>query len=402
MPINGLTVTDSFIPRRDGKIKSGIKDPATGYPKNLPHFALHDAPQLVPILGDKPTEIYFTVNSNNIQKFFRDDLRLYSQNQLVCKSMHNHVDPKTGQSMGSVAAFFKVGLEVPGLTANPFPGMSKAFERKCLYRSCPDYIGGKCSEHMFLDVIIPQYSMLSIFTLDNTSINAVMNALSAFYKAFDGYGGRLKGQIFRAYKKKVGINFPDKQGNLSKRDTDVVHIENINFADYEKMFRDKIDPVNWATLLQWRAGTFAAPEERQLLPEATGVPLLESGDPDVEAFVDQPTKEAISPTKPVSVTQTQSTDDAIRARANDPSVAPLFAEIALLLGKENSEENRFTTTKAFPDVGRLVTYLKGRIKELKKAAKAAPKAPEAKPQAAPTPPPPATPSASPLNSNPLF
>ena len=89
-------------------------------------------------------------------------------------------------------------------------------------------------------------------------------------------------------------------------------------------------------------------------------------------------------------------DAAVLSRANDPSVAKYFAEIASLLGKENSEVLRIQTAgsdRIPPTVEGLIGYLQGRIKEAKKAqqstkataSKAPPaQAPAAKIDAAPT------------------
>lgn len=389
MPIMGLT--DQVVLRRDGKIKSGMKDPKTGYPMNLPYFSLHDAPQLIPVLGEKPEEIYFTVSSDNLQQFFRDDLRNYSKSQLVCKSMHGYVNPITNQNMGSVAAFFKVGMDVPGLTTTPFPGITRAFERKCAYKGCQDYIRGDCSEHFFLDMVIPQYSMGAIFTLDSVSINAVMNAASAFQKGAFRYQGVLSGQIFKVLKKKVDINFPDKNGNLSKRPTDVVHVENVTFAEYEAKFKDKIDPIDWEALMFWRSR-----DKKAGMPLLTnsGTPLLEASDPELQELAEA------APQTSLAKAAAETSDDAVLARANDPAVAPLFAEIASLMGKENSQEARFATAKVFSNTQKLADYLKGKIKDVKKMAKTSKPVQSTQKQAATPPPPP--PAADPMNSNPLY
>lgn len=357
--IKGLT--DRIVLRRDGKIRAGTKDPSTGYPKNTPHFLLHDAAQLIPVLGENPTEIYFTVPSDNLNVFYRDDLRWYTKSELVCRSMHDYEDPTNdNQPMGSVAAFFKVGQEAQGLQKRPFPGMSRAFVRSCAYKGCPDYIRGNCSEHMFLDMIIPQYSMGAIFTLDSVSINAVLNAISTFQKAGARYMGKFSGQIYRLYKKKSFINFPDSKGNTTKRETDVVFVDNVSFAWYEENFKDKIDPVDWESLMYIRN----RPNESggvRLLAAQTSPPLLDPADSDDTIVTEEP-----AATSTVTKAAEQVSEPNAQVRGNDPAVAPLFEELASLLGKDNTEEARKATAKNFPDVQRLADYLKGRIRDLKK------------------------------------
>lgn len=370
--IKGLT--DALVFRRDGKIRAGAKDEKTGYPKNFPHFLLHDAPQLIPVLGETPEEIYFTVHSDSLDQVFQPDLRWYTKSELVCKSMHDYKEPATGVSMGSVAAFFKVGVEVPGLAQKQFPGIARSRVRQCAYKSCPDYVSGNCSEHMFLNVLIPQYSMGALFTLDSTSINAVINVLSGFQKAALRYQGKLSGQIYRLYKKKVPINFPQKDGSMSKRDTDVVHMETVSFAEYEAKFKEKISPEDWDSLMFLRNRPFSqAPIVGQaaLTAPENSAALLEAAE--------QAGAEFEAPAPALTASAAQGDEDAIRERANDPAAAPYFAEIAGLVEKPNSEELRMATARNFPTVQRMVDYLKTRIKDAKKAQKA----PKAPPQAQP-------------------
>lgn len=360
--IKGLT--DQVVLRRDGKIRAGTRDPVTNFPKNSPFFILKDAPQLAPVLGNEPTEIYFTVHSDQLDQFFRDDLRWYTKSEIVCKSMHGYKNPANNEDMGSVAAFFKVGQEVSGLKKEQFPGMTRAFQRACMYKQCPNYIKGECSEHMFLDIMIPQYSMGAVFTLTNTSINAVLNAMSTFQKAYFCYQGKFSGQIFRLYKKKEPINFPDKNGNMSKRDTDIVHLENVSFADYESKFRSQINPVDWDALMYMRSRQ--TPGLQAQISASPGLPML---DGDVDGI--ETSEEVVSAAPTSSLAKAEAQVDSAKDRGNDPTVAPLFAEISSLLGKENSEEARTATAKNFPDVKRLHDYLAGRIKDMKKAQKAA-------------------------------
>lgn len=364
--IKGLT--DQVQLRRDGKIRAGKKN-AQGYPENSPHFLLHDAEQLVPALGPKPTEIYFTVPSDDLQRFYRDDLRLYNKNELVCRSMHDFIDPKDGKKMGSVAAFMKVGVDAAGLRKEQFPGIARAFVRNCAYKACPDYIKGDCGEHMFLDMIIPQYSMGALFTLDSVSINAILNAMSTFSKAHGRYQGKLAGQIFKLFKKKDSINFPDKSGNLSRRETDVVDVANVSFAEYEAKFKDSIDPIDWEALLFIRNRPVSAAGFGQI-QSATTLQLEASGDYEVEEVTQA---QIAAPQSPLAKVEAQAQTDAERAKAigNDPSIAKFFAEIALLMGKENTEDARTKTAMAYPSVERLGEYLSMKIKEFKKNQKAA-------------------------------
>ena len=331
--IKGLT--DTLALRRDGKIRSGTKD-NSGKLNNTPYFLLHDAPQLIPALGENPTEIYFTLYTDNLAAVAKHDLRWYSRSELSCVGN------------GEIAAYSGTS-DVAGVRQKPHPIMNKHRERACVYRQCPEYINGMCSEHLFLDMLIPQYSMASMFTLDNSSISGLLNVLSALQKAQIKHSGRVAGQIFRLFKKDAEISFQNpKTGQKSKRLVPVIHMEYVPFAEYEKKFRDKISTDDWESLVALRSRTSIIMTQLGLsgqdAPELLEAPLQQIQLPGPE----------------------KSDEEYIRERANDPLVMPLFDELAALLGKPNSEEARYNTAKQEPSVPMLVDKLKGWIFATKK------------------------------------
>lgn len=395
--IYGMTDQPDFV--RNGKIRAGAKDDR-GIPRNSPHFLLHEVPELIPILGNTPDEIYFTVLAHNINYSFRSNLAWYTKSELVCRSYHGHKDPVTGENMGAVAAFTKVGVEVQGLSQKPFPGVQRSRIRNCAGKACPDYIRGDCGPHMLLDMVIPQYSMTNIFTFDSTSVIALKHVWGAFCSSFVGVRGKFAGQIYKLYKTKSDVGFQNKDGSMSKRETDVVHMIYVPIEEYEAKFRATIRPDNWEILMDIRNGRLA-PEFSGLLigaPADAAVDLV----PQLEAAKTDATSTSPQPMTPASEAPAQSDADAIKQRANDPAVAPFFAEIALLKGKENSEEARISTAAAFPDVQSLVTYLKNRIKESKKAVKDVKAAPKAAVTHQAPPPTPAPAQAGAAATGPLF
>jgi hypothetical protein len=336
-----IGLTDKPLLRRDGKIRAGKKEGSNLV--NSPNFLLHDAPELEGSIGAEPTEIFFTVHSDNPHDFMKSDLRWYNASQLLCMSMHNAPDEQ-GNSLGSVAAYSGVGSDVSALQQRPFPRMQRARVRACNYKGCDEYKKNMCTEHMFLDVIVPQCSMGAVFTLDSTSINAIMNAHSTFSKAHARYGGKLSGQIYRMYKDKGEIQYQKKDGSTGKREAPMVYFDIVNFEDYEKNFKDKVRPEDWAALLSLRSRTslvlddrlaLPAPEEAQQLGTSQATNLIGSGP-------------AIDP---------------VLTRANDPILQPLFQELGALVGKEPTEELRYATVKNFASVKEVATYLKGKIKE---------------------------------------
>lgn len=368
-------------PRWAGKIRAGSRDEKTKKLSNTPHFLLHDVPELIPVLGDNPTEIYFTVYSDDPEVFFPTDLRMYNSSELICKSMHGQIDPKTGQSMGTVAAFFKNDIEVEGLSQKPFPGIQRARVRRCS-QACPDLVSGNCSEHFFLRMMIPHFSMGAIYVLDNTSFLGMQNLQSVFQLASYRLDGKLAGEIFRLYKRKEEGHYMKENGQRGKTEINVVNVEYVKFEEYEKKFKEKTDSIDWAKLVSARKRNVAI--EQPILPAPDDVVLLEGQDDGFAAPAAQ------LPESPAAVAQ--SNEEALKARANDPSVAKYFAEIAQLLGKENSEELRMKTAERY-SLADLITYLQGRIKEEKKkvqsankqatAAKAPPAQPPPKAEAAP-------------------
>jgi hypothetical protein len=368
-----IGLTDNTNLRRDGKIRSGYKE--NNRPVNTEHFLLHDAPQLIKPLGEDPKEIFFTVPFDDSRSWYRPDLRWYTKTELVCVSMHGAED-EHGRRLGSVAAFRAVGQDVAGLTQDQFPRIPNARLRQCAYKNCPDYIRDQgCTEHMFLDIIVPQYSMGALFTVDTTSIFALMNVDSAVKKARMLYGDKLSGQIFRLFKKNMPIKYTSPQGRTSTSEKPVVHMDLVKFSDYEAAFKDKISPEDWDALMAMRgrpvlfdqqmiaasmppAQLDASLSEPELALTGSGVNLPATPD---QAAAFEAQRGERSPTK-------LSDEEIIRARANDPRVLPLFEEIAKLMGRDNTEQARYTTAKPRKSVDDLVNYLSVRLKDIKKKA----------------------------------
>jgi hypothetical protein len=331
-------LTDKFIPRRDGKIRAGTRDEATKKMDNTPYFLLHDAPQLIPVLGENPKEIYFTVWTDNKDEFFRPDLRWYTRNELVCVG-----DGRT--------AAYRAFEDVPGVKQTAHPRDPKARERSCLYKSCPQYLEGKCGEHFFLDIIVPQYSMGSVFTLDNTSLYAILNIHSAIQKALLASGGKLSGQIFKLSKKIVPIGFTDvAKAKKYNRDQAVIHVDYVPLEFLPKSIQEKITPDNQSALMGLRNGLIKITDSLPSLDQAQAV---SSEAPTALPSPDEGAKEELL----------------LQSRANDPTVVKLLDELSKLTGVPNSEDNRLKLARNVtpPTVEGVVTYIKARINKVKKA-----------------------------------
>ena len=357
MSIIGLT--DRPILRRDGKIRAGYKDEANGNKLvNTEHFILVDAPQLTSIFGETATEIYFTVHSDTAEDFMKSDLRWYNASQLLCRSMHNSPD-EHGRPMGAVAAYMGVNGDVAGLQQKPFPGLNKSRLRNCGYKSCANYLKGDCSEHMFLDIIIPEYSMGGIFTLDSTSINAILNAHSTFGKAWTRYGGKLTGNIFKMYKKPGEIQYQKKDGSMGKRDAPMVYFDMVNFEDYEKHFKDRIRSEDWESLMNLRNRQYVAAPQSLALSA-----------PDEVAQIAPPQSIA-----QIAAAAETDPDAGLKAVADDPTFVKIANELAVLKGLDIVADAdkiagmRMATVKhKGTDLKKIIEHMQRSIKDAKKAA----------------------------------
>ena len=343
-------LTDRITFRRDGKIRAGTRSDA-GKLDNTHHFLLHDAPQLISVLGEHPKEIYFTAYTDVVSDFFRPDLRWYNTNELVCIG-----DGRT--------AAYKAFNDVSSLKQNAHPRDPKSRERHCLYKTCPQYLEGKCGEHLFLDMVIPQYSLGSVFTLDNTSIYAVINCNSAIQKALVATGGKLAGQFFKLYKKIIPVGFIDfAKEKKFNRNQAVIHLEFVPFEHMPKEILDKISQDNLAALHAIRVGSIRVNAQ---LPS-----------PDAGAQIGAPEQHQALP----SPDEQNAEEARTKERANNPTVIKLVEELSALTNVPNSEENRIKLARNVkpPTVEGIIAYTKDAIQKKKKALAAAEQAAQVAP-----------------------
>lgn len=361
-----IGLTDKPKLRRDGKIRCGKKE--GNKLVNLDHFLLHDAPGLAASLGEEfPKEIYFTVYTNNTEEIFRPSLRWYNANELLCHSMHNALD-NNGISLGAVANYTSLG-DIEGVSQIPFPRMNRGRIRACKYHACPQYMQGQCSEHMFLDIMIPQHSMGSVFTFDSTSIKALQNTMSAFEKAAIKYGGSFKGQIFKAFKADDTGSFVNKNnGKTTKTDIKVLQFEVVDFGWYEANFKNKIKEDDWNALLALRSKSSIGLGALALAaPADDDAPALNAP----AAALQAPSGTTTQTQPATNFTDSKANEDAVKTRANDPTAAQFFTELAKLMNRANTEEVRIATARNFSTAGAMISYLQNKIKEEKKKQSAA-------------------------------
>ena len=344
---------DTLRLRRNGKIRAGYKDEKSNKPVNTDFFMLHDAPGVAASIGDKPTEIFFTVYTDNIDDICYTDLRWYNTSQLMCRSMHGAPDAD-GVDMGAVAAFKGVGVDVKGLQQRPFPRVDEARVRTCAYKACPEYIKGLCGEHMFLNFMIPQHSMAELFTLDSVSVNAILNAKDVLYKSMLR-NSRISGQIFKMYKAPGEISYQKKDGSKGKAEAQMVYFSNVDFNEYENRFKSQIKPEDWEALMNIRSPHYALGASRQVAAPPMRDELTGSRQAQLEST-------SVLSTKLID----NSDEEQLKLKAMDPVLTPYFDELGRLLGKEPTEKIRMATMREIPTVEAGVLYLKNKIKEQKK------------------------------------
>lgn len=408
-----IGITDTIRPSIAGTVRCGSKDETRGFPKNSPYFLLHDAEELIPALGEKPTEIYFTVLFNDMDSFLTQDLRYYTKNDLVCRSRH-----ETGSAVASYygSSSNKFDSNVAGLTTATFPNVLNALVRNCAVRSCPDFIAKRCKVNTNLSFVVPHHSMTRIFNLPNTSNSALYSIASAFeerkrkayalmaskqYLAQAGQqeeADKIKittlfaGEIFRLVKVKEDTKYFDQNGaKKTAKDQDVVYCEHVPFAKYLELFADKISSDDMSILMALQTGInmhnsrslqfnqqgglmIEAPSsEEQVLLGGAPQALL----PEVSGVQSEPQGVGeISTQAPAAVAAKAVSLEDI---AESERLAPLFSEISALLGLENTAGNRVATVRIHKSLEKTEKYLNDKIKELKKKQAAAPKA-ETKPQ----------------------
>lgn len=383
--------TDKIQPRRSGKIRSGYQEEGAGGKKgklvNTPHFLLHDAPGLLELFGETTKEIYFTVYAdgtphkyaNAIQfPFIKDDLRWYVKNNLNCMSMHytDDIDGRLiknskGEPMPDVAACFVPG-DIAGVMQRPFPKIRHARIRKCLGDACPQSITKECKPHTFFDIIVPQYSMGDIFTIDTTSIHAMLNINSVFALAYGRYMGKISGQIFKLYKDSVPTKYYGSNGSPVKGEADAIHVCMVPFEEYEKKFRNEIKEDDWKALMGLRNRPAVAAFEALSVMEDEALPAPESsGAAQLESTSMQAIDESEVPEWQKKHTPEQRV--AYSTIAEDPVATKYFEEVSTLTGLENNLENRYKTAAASTSLPQLIDRLKARIAKEKQIKAGTPK-----------------------------
>lgn len=168
MSIEGFT--DSLRPERLGKIRLGIKVPSQNapnilYPRATNYFVL--PPELIPIYGEKPTEIHpIWLPSDNPDDFIRHHYEYWTQSlSLLCQGNGREATAKMDTQTGAFA-----------------DKDTKEWVRKkmsCPGEECAYYKAKQCRAMMHFDFLLPEVPGIGVWTLTTTSWNSARNIMSA-------------------------------------------------------------------------------------------------------------------------------------------------------------------------------------------------------------------------------
>lgn len=162
MPIRDLT--DKYRPQRVGKIHLGVKARKPGkskdefieYPTEVDYFVLRDAPELVPIYGEKPKELHITLPS---ARFERENFDIYL----------DKVFPQWLKRYGRAGLYCKGDGRI-AVCLDPETGAMKEQECPCSYLE-----SGDCKRMGLLRIRIQEFPTLGTYQIATSSFNSIIN-----------------------------------------------------------------------------------------------------------------------------------------------------------------------------------------------------------------------------------
>lgn len=202
-----------------GKIRLGIRketDRGTEYPESVPHFVLHDAPDLEKVIGKTATEFDCFFLTDDIDEAIPNWYKWYSGGKR----------DKAGNIVGGDLKCYGEGPIAVNDDGSFVPGVAHHIDardkvtkiiptRECLGEKCKDFLGAngraQCGPSMTVNVFIPEASLYGIFTIDTkskTSIGRFVNQLTLLKEQF----GKIKGIPFTIYREPVSMKDPNGSG----------------------------------------------------------------------------------------------------------------------------------------------------------------------------------------------
>lgn len=354
-PIKQVQETASFPVV--GKIRLGVRKTNRAgkeYPSSVPHFVLKDAPELIPIYGETPTEI---------------DILFPSDDPEVCIPYYymwfaGGIKDKDGNVVGGKLQCYGNG-EKAWQIAKRDPVTRIAPERECLAEKCPDWKKNgtqQCKQTMKIHVMIPRASLYGVYRIDTTSwntINAMVNQVTMMKNAF----GRLAGIPFRLVREPTNTRYMDDKG---KEKSSVQYIVKIYpNQEFYKQHGEKLRGDVQNLLGSGRQLFNPPPEQLIESPVEDNFPVLEDK------------------------SQQNIQEQIAEKLADDKDLGDLFAKLTKLRGRRNTKQIRKLTAKKFENEddpkAALKAYLESEVS--KSAAPQQPAAEAPKTEAPPAQPP---------------
>lgn len=326
-----------------GKIRLGIRQENTGYPKTVEYFVLDDAPYVADVYGNDPKELDVM--------FVSDDMELSMPYYL--KWYGSGVKGKDGSIIAGKLKCYGDGKTATYLEGRD-PVTRVAPTRECKYEQCPDWKDGKgnpqCKPSMSVYVMLPRVSLRGFYRIDTTSQISIDNFVSLITTLKNTWG-TFKMQPFTIYREETATRFMDKNGQERQG---VQYIMKIRPNEtFQKQYGGEL-----TTKIQTlQALNYTMPNAKELIeaPMEDHFPVVDA------AQLPENTQAQTTATKVDLATQL----------AEDADVLQLFSELCTLKQRQNNQKTRILTIRKFensPDVkAATIAYLKEEIEKAKPA-----------------------------------
>lgn len=353
MPIAGIEGDFPVI----GKIRLGVRSKSKSgveYPTSVPHFVLHDAPDVERVYGAEPTELDAFFLSDDEEKCIPHWYKLFAGGS----------KDKKGNIVGG-----KLQCMGDGRTAQHFaerdPLTRIVPTRECLASKCPDWSKG-CKQTMNVYVWVPLANLGGVYQIDTTSWNSIhsfVNQVTLMKNAFK----KLSGIPFKITREAKKTTYVDPKTGKEKSGTQYIMMLKPNPDFWERCGDDMNKGIN---SMIHGGQAFFNPSQDQL----THAPME-----DHYALKAAP-----------STNEKQDAMATIEAVAEDSVLLEFFNELSMLKkGKDSTPKMRLMTARKFEkstDPAKdLHDYLIDEIGKAKASAPPQEKKTSAPPQEAKTP-----------------
>lgn len=303
-----------------GKIRLGVrvKTDKGEYPKEVAHFVLDDAPGVEAVYGKEPKELDVFCVSDKLEDVIPHWYKWYGggvrdgEGNIIGGRLYCYGDGKIAHHLAKRDPLTKV---VP--------------TRECLAEKCPDWApGGKqqCRPSMSLFVMLPRVSLYGLYQIDTNSVTSIMNCLSSL-GTIQKQWKLLRGIPFKLMRVPTNISYIDPKTTKERSQVHYPLQIQPNEEEWKRLHGKDMDSRVHELLS--RAECLSSPRE-----------LLEESTQDVYASTAAVSSGATPP--PV-----QALPPGIGHVAEDPELAPLFAELCALKKKNNTDKNRMLTARKF-------------------------------------------------------